>query len=154
MMEARAKKWKIAHDKKLARLKVKRTTDSAILHKKYVTDRMKSDTNFKLAALLRKRVTNAVKRNSKAGSAVRDLGCSIDELRCYLEGKFKDGMTWENWGREGWHIDHVMPLAFFNLTNREQFLQACHYTNLQPLWAKENRKKMASIVIHSNELAR
>jgi hypothetical protein len=69
------------------------------------------------------------------------LGCSIPELKTYLESKFQEGMSWENWGIYGWHIDHIIPLDAFNLTNREEFLKACHYTNLQPLWAEENLKK-------------
>jgi hypothetical protein len=48
-------------------------------------------------------------------------------------------MTWDNWTTDGWHIDHIKPLASsFDLTDRKQFLEACHYTNLQPLWAKDN----------------
>jgi hypothetical protein len=50
-------------------------------------------------------------------------------------------MTWENYRFYGWHIDHIGPLARFDLTDREQFLQAVRYTNLQPLWAKDNWKK-------------
>jgi len=86
-------------------------------------------------------VYKAIKAGQKAGSAVNDLGCSIAELKQHLESKFKDGMTWQNWTIDGWHIDHIKPLARFDLTNREQFLEACHYTNLQPLWAMDNYKK-------------
>ena len=50
-------------------------------------------------------------------------------------------MTWENWSRAGWHIDHIKPLASFNLQNLDQLTEACHYTNLQPLWAEENLVK-------------
>ena len=103
--------------------------------------KMAIDLHFRLAVLLRSRLGTAIRRNYKAGSAVRDLGCTIPELKFYLEGQFQDGMTWENWSRTGWHIDHEIPLAFFDLTNREQFLRACHYTNLQPMWAEENLRK-------------
>lgn len=98
---------------------------------------------FRLKANLRSRLNQAVRRG--AGSAVRDLGCTIAELRAHLESKFQSGMTWENWGRGPgkWHIDHIRPLASFDLTDRAQFLQACHYTNLQPLWAEENLRKGA-----------
>lgn len=77
----------------------------------------------------------------KSGSPVRDLGCSLEELKTHLEQQFQLGMTWENWSRTGWHIDHIQPLSSFDLTDREQFLKAAHYTNLQPLWAKDNLVK-------------
>ena len=63
------------------------------------------------------------------------------EFKMYIEGQFKDGMTWNNWSLKGWHLDHKIPLAFFDLTDREQLLHAVHYTNLQPMWAKENIRK-------------
>ena len=81
----------------------------------------------------------AIKQNKKQGSAVKDLGCTLGELKTYLEEKFEVGMTWENHGE--WHIDHKRPLCTFDLSNREDFLKACHYTNLQPLWRKDNLEK-------------
>ena len=103
-----------------------------------------SDPEYRLSVAMRNRLNRAIRRGARSGSAVRDLGCSIAELRAYLESKFQPGMTWENWSPTGWHIDHVRPLASFDLTDRAQFLQACHYTNLQPLWAAENLKKGAT----------
>jgi len=101
----------------------------------------KTNLNARLATNLRSRINMALKGNAKSGSAVRDLGCAIAELKAYLEAKFLPGMTWTNWSKTGWHIDHIRPLASFDLTDREQFLVACHYTNLQPLWAEDNMKK-------------
>lgn len=110
--------------------------------------RIKTNINYRLAKLLRTRLRIALKNNIKNGSAVTDLGCSLNKFKMYLQIKFyrrpkdsKQIMTWENHGVHGWHIDHIKPLASFDLTNREQLLQACHYTNLQPLWAEENYKK-------------
>lgn len=103
------------------------------------------DVQYKLQLTLRNRVNDALRLDSKRGSAVRDLGCSIAELKVYLESKFKKGMTWDNWTHSGWHIDHIKPIASFDLTDRKQFLQAVHYTNLQPLWAAENYHKAAKI---------
>lgn len=110
-------------------------------HAQYNKNRMASDPNFKLKLRLRTRLNNALKNNQKSGSAVKDLGCSIEELKSYLESKFLPGMTWENWSKHGWHIDHIVPLASFDLSDPDQFLKACHYTNLQPLWWKDNLKK-------------
>lgn len=101
----------------------------------------KKNIEYKLSLNLRTRLCNALQRNTKSGSAVRDLGCSIEELKIYLESKFQPGMSWDNYGYYGWHIDHIKPLSSFNLTNRNQLLEACHYTNLQPLWAKDNLSK-------------
>jgi hypothetical protein len=103
----------------------------------------KEDPRFKLSLLLRNRVNSAIKRGSKAGSGVRDLGCSVEELKSHLESKFQSGMTWENWGtgKRKWNIDHIMPLAAFNLANRQHVLLACHYMNLRPMWSSDNLSK-------------
>ncbi len=106
--------------------------------------RYKRDLNYRLACVLRARTTSAIRNKQKSGSAVDDLGCSISELKVYLEAKFQPGMTWENWALKGWHIDHIRPLASFDLETEEQFKEACHYTNLQPLWALENIIKGAT----------
>jgi len=97
----------------------------------------------KLSDRLRQRLGRAIERHSRRGSAVRDLGCTMDEFKTYLESKFQPGMTWDNYGYYGWHIDHIKPLSSFDLTDKKQLLEACHYTNLQPLWAKDNLSKHA-----------
>ena len=112
----------------------------------YEKNKLKTDLNFKLKKSLRSRIRLAVKNNQKKGSAVKDLGCSIQEFKLYIESKFKTGMTWENWGQYGWHIDHIIPLASFDLSDRDQFLKACNYKNLQPLWASENLNKKNKIL--------
>lgn len=111
----------------------------------YFRSRLRDDINFKIACSLRTRLSCAIRNNQKKGSAVDDLGCSISELKTYLESKFLPGMTWENYGRilghQCWEIDHIKPLSLFDLTDRDQLLIACHYTNLQPLWAVDNNRK-------------
>ena len=69
------------------------------------------------------------------------LGCSLEDFKKYLESKFKPGMNWSNYKLDGWHVDHIKPVASFDLTNEEDFKKCFHYTNLQPLWAQENLKK-------------
>ena len=113
--------------------------------KKRFRDRYKSDIQFRLAHNLRSRLRNAIGKGFKTGSAVRDLGCSIEELKTHLASKFQLGMSWENYGE--WHIDHIVPLCSFNLANREQLTRACNYKNLQPLWAEDNMIK-GRIAIH------
>jgi len=110
----------------------------------YCRKKFKTDINYKLRASLRNRLHSAIIGNQKAGSAVRDLGCSIDELKKYIESKWLPGMSWDNWTLAGWHIDHITPLSWFDLTNRDQLLIAVHYTNLQPLWWDDNLRKLAN----------
>lgn len=105
---------------------------------KYRKERNKKDINFKLKNNLRRRLYQAIKKNSKSGSAVKDLGCSINKLKQYLESQFTDNMSWKSYGRNGWHIDHIKPLSAFDLTDRQQLLKACHYSNLRPLWGSIN----------------
>ena len=71
------------------------------------------------------------------------IGCTIERLRNHLEAQFTDGMSWENYGKNGWHVDHIRPCASFDLTDPEQQRQCFHYTNLQPLWATDNMRKSA-----------
>lgn len=94
-----------------------------------------------LPGILLNRMAKAAPGGKHAGNAVRDLGCSIADFVRHIEAQFVDGMTWENHGKHGWHLDHKRPLASFNLENHEQFLVAAHFTNYQPLWASDNLKK-------------
>lgn len=91
----------------------------------------------KLRHNLRKRISRALRN----GTYFDNLGCSIEQLKLHLESKFLPGMTWENYGRQGWHVDHIVPLSAFDLKNPEQVKLACNFNNLQPLWALDNLKK-------------
>ena len=95
---------------------------------------------------LKERIRVALKGIAKAGKTVELLGCSIKELRVYIESKFKEGMSWDNYGRYGWHIDHIRPCSSFNLSDPVQQRECFHHTNLQPLWWIDNLKKGATIV--------
>lgn len=92
---------------------------------------------------LRNRLFYALSGRTSEVSAVRHMGCTIKKLRAHLESQFKPGMTWDNWSQKGWHVDHIKPLASFDLTDDEQVKKAVHFTNLQPLWAFENQSKGA-----------
>lgn len=101
-----------------------------------------NDIHFYLKELMRTRLNQALKRKTKTGSAIKDMGCTIEELKNHIESKFIDGMSWLNKGQ--WHLDHILPISKFDLTNRDEFLKAVHYTNIQPLWAVDNRKKVTN----------
>lgn len=110
---------------------------------KYQTNRIKEDIPYRLARRLRQRVWKSLKYGKKPSSIIGELGCSLDELKTYLEKRFTEGMNWENYGK--WHIDHIRPLSSFDLTNKDEFKIACHHTNLQPLWAVDNILKSNKI---------
>lgn len=101
------------------------------------------DPQRKLKASLRKRICKIVGGHTKGGSAIRDLGCSVEELMKHLESKFKPEMTWNNRGsgKGKWQIDHIKPLRLFDLTKREEFLEVCNFANLQPIWYEDHLLK-------------
>ena len=111
--------------------------------RKYKPEREKRDPAYKMGNRLRSRMNMALKRRYKSGSAVRDLGCSIDEFVKRIESLWKPGMTWDNYGnkKDQWSLDHIDPLSSFDLTDRKQFLKGCHYSNIRPMWHIENVKK-------------
>lgn len=97
--------------------------------------------NYKLRHSCRLRIKNALGDIRANEKTIILLGCSVNELKVYLENKFKPGMTWKNYGYRGWHIDHIRPIASFDLNDPEQRKQCFNFNNLQPLWARENMLK-------------
>jgi hypothetical protein len=117
-------------------------------NKEYIKNKLKNNKNFRLLQSLRTRTRNAILSNfSKKHTNTLDLiGCSMDSARKYLESKFKQGMTWDNYGKLGWNIDHIRPCSSFDLSDPEQQKQCFHYSNLQPLWWWENLEKGNKII--------
>lgn len=110
----------------------------------YERRRLQTDPQFRLAQLLRNRLWYALKGLSKSARTLELLGCPIEDLVKHLESKFLPGMTWANQGE--WHVDHIIPLSAFNLSDPAQQRQACHWSNLQPLWAVDNFRKGDKVV--------
>ena len=99
--------------------------------RQYRKNRYHSDINFRLACCLRSSIRRAIKGNV---TTFTYLGCSIEEFKKYLESKFQPGMSWDNYGE--WHIDHIVPVA-----SGKDIYKLFHYSNLQPLWARDNLRK-------------
>ena len=93
--------------------------------------------------MLRTRIRQVLKTSgsSKSATTIKLVGISVKGLKKYLESKFKTGMTWENYGLYGWHIDHIIPCSSFNFSKPSEQRKCFHYTNLQPLWWYENLAK-------------
>jgi hypothetical protein len=97
---------------------------------------------YKIINAVRDAVRRMAKRGAvKAGPSVKYLGAPLHVVRAHIEALWQPGMSWENYGLFGWHIDHIKPLDAFDVMNPEQLAAAAHYTNLQPLWFLDNLTK-------------
>ena len=101
--------------------------------------RMETDSGYKLLQRCRKRMYEAVKGHVKSARTKELIGCTVEELQSHIEKQFKDGMTWDNYGK--WHVDHIIPCASFDFSIAENQFKCFNYTNLQPLWAIDNYRK-------------
>lgn len=110
---------------------------------KWHNERMKSDSLYKLKYNLRTRINQAFKSqtNYKKPDTLRAIGVDWKIAKSHIERQFEKGMSWSNYGE--WHIDHIIPLA--SAKTEAELIKLCHYRNLQPLWAEENRRKHATI---------
>jgi hypothetical protein len=123
------------------------------VHRKWRKRREEQNPSVKIANRLRQRIWQALKGKNKHKSSITLTGCSMAFLVEYLESKFQPGMTWKNYGNPNgdhtncWHIDHIIPCASFDLSDPEQQVKCFHYTNLQPLWAKDNIRKKDKILV-------
>lgn len=110
------------------------------INRKWAAGRRKRDPSYRLLMALRCRLCSALKGRIKSARTLTLLGCTIPEFWTYLEGRFKSGMTRRNHGSV-WQIDHRRPCASFDLSDPAQQKFCFHWTNLQPLFIKENQQK-------------
>lgn len=99
---------------------------------------------YRIENALRCRIWSEIVGGSKGGRRTIDLlDFTVSDLRKHLERQFTPGMSWDNYG--DWQIDHIIPLASFEYETPEDpsFKFAWSLTNLQPLWAEENKSKLA-----------
>jgi len=114
----------------------------------YQKNKRKTNLNFRMKKNLQSRISIGIKHNTKSLSTMFLIGCEIDYLLFHLQSQFTEGMNWNNYGtgRNGkgmkeWHIDHIRPCASFDLSKPKKQCKCFNYTNLQPLWAKDNLTK-------------
>ena len=141
----RARRWYAKPENRAKHAEASRrymqTPEGRAKQAEYKRRQIQTNPQFRLAILLRARLHKALKGVAKSARTLELLGCSIEHLTHHLESKFQPGMSWENHGE--WHVDHIRPLASFDLSDPHQQRQACHWTNLQPLWAADNIRKHA-----------
>jgi len=142
--------YQLKNPDKVKNLKKKWKTNNKVSHVKSsvrsTSSRRKKDPFFRLIGNFRRRTTIYLKQMKfkKDGSMFNMIGCTPEEFRKYLEDKFLNGMSWDNYGMYGWHIDHIIPIS--SAKTLEEIKKLSHYTNFQPLWAKDNREKSNKII--------
>jgi hypothetical protein len=114
----------------------------------YVARRKATDPVYKLKITVRNRIKNMMVklRLKKTANSISILGCNWIKFKNHIESQFTNGMTWENHGLHGWHLDHIIPLSCATTEKGVQVLS--HYTNFQPKWAKDNLKKKDCLELH------
>lgn len=100
---------------------------------RYLQRRIQSDPLFAFQSRVRAIILTSLRsrRALKSGRARELLGCSVPALKVHLESKFAAGMSWQNWGVNGWHIDHIRPVSSFDLADPKQQRDCFHFTNLR-----------------------
>ena len=134
-----SKKYRQDNFEKIADYNRKRKQENPAYHREYEKKRRQSDPLYKMICYLRNRIGSYC-RDIGANRTTRTkdmLGLDLSTFKSYMESKFQDGMTWENYGQ--WHVDHIKPISLAR--NEKEIIELNHYTNLQPLWASDNIKK-------------
>lgn len=113
----------------------------------------------RLVARTRSRIAMALRevREGRAvtskGQAFQLLGCTVEHFVRHLESQFADGMTWETFaGRDGWHVDHIYPIAAADLADEAHRLAVFNWRNCRPQWGVENLKKGATVTDEAADL--
>jgi hypothetical protein len=109
----------------------------------YIKNRLKTDPVFKILNNVRTRLKKYLQINnlSKFNKTMELVGCTPQELKLHIEKHFLPGMSWDNYNYKTWHIDHIKPLRLATTMEDVIRLKLMHYTNFQPKWAADNRKK-------------
>lgn len=114
------------------------------IKKQKIKERRKTDENFRISEVIRSKVHKLLRG---LPTSYKDLlGMDLEVFRDWLAFQFEPGMTWDNYGE--WQIDHVLPMSRFDLSNPHNQVICYGWTNLQPLWTKDNRQKSNTIFVH------
>ncbi len=139
--------------KRVERKNLQKVTDETYYEKQrgYDNKRKKlmrdsGDEMFDFKESIRGLVKSSFKKRgyTKNSRTMELLGEEWEVVKSHIEGKFLEGMTWDNHTIHGWHIDHIIPLD--SAKTKEEYIKLWNYKNLQPLWAKDNRKKWKHII--------
>jgi hypothetical protein len=141
----RCKKYRENNPDKI-RKSIKKWQENNVEKSKSYKLKYKQSSKSKMTESVRRRIKKylLIKNITKKNTTFGIVGCTPNELKIHLKSQFTTGMSWDNYGLYGWHIDHKVPLS--SAKSEEELLKLCHYSNLQPLWAEDNLKKGISII--------
>lgn len=128
--------------------KVREHTEARKLSKySYMKKRLQEDPFYRMKLNVRNRLRGAIKVKGwhKDNTFKNYIGCTLEELKLYIETQFNDRMTWENYA-EVWEIDHIVPLG--SAKTEEEIYKLCHFSNLKPLLIDDHKKKTIIDVIN------
>lgn len=133
---------KAAHAERCRRWRISNLEHRRAWARKYMPLHRQRNPSFRVASAVRGRIREALKGNysAKTNASQFYVGCSWADLRTHIQSQFKRGMHWNNYGPV-WHIDHIVPCAYFDLTREDELRRCFHFSNLRPLWAKENMSR-------------
>lgn len=136
-----ARKWRQEHREEIAEYQREWRSNNREKIWAYFQKKRKTDDQYRISVNYRRRI-GLILRSGQMSQRMKELlGCDFETLKTYIEKQFKPGMTWDNYGTEGWQIDHIKPCAAFDMTNPQQVAECFNYKNMQPLWRWENQEK-------------
>lgn len=134
---------------KLTNSKRRKTEKYKKWRNQYEKNRRDSDPQYRAMISCRNRIRKMISRKTSTSKSL--LGCIQKVFVCHLEKQFEPWMTWDNYG-EKWHIDHIIPCNYFDLTISEEQMICFNYRNLQPLSVSDNCRKQDSLPDNADEL--
>jgi transposase-like protein len=115
--------------------------EKVLQDKREYYQRKKNDPIFALTKRLRQGIYRSI-RGVKLRSSLDILGCTEEKFKIHIENQFTDDMSWDRLNEI--HIDHIIPIS--SAETLEDVYRLNHYTNLQPLWARDNIQKYNKIL--------
>lgn len=138
--KAISNKWNLNNKEKVLLKSRKWRKNHKQYFNQYWVNRRKNNPIAKFSHNMRSKIHQELK-NNKSNHSEKYLMNTWSECKKYIESKWLPGMNWNNYGKFGWHIDHIIPCAFFDLKDETEIYMCFRYENLQPLWWKDNIKK-------------
>lgn len=132
-------------------VKYRKTDYSKEYRKEYNKNRICENEQARINLRLHNNLNKLIHRSGYKGLMLRLVGCSRKDFIDFIESQFKVGMSWDNYGKI-WHIDHIVPCSYFDLTDEEEQRVCFNWRNTQPLFSKDNFSKGNNVLEGSQEL--